>query len=48
MAEHILIMDDEPALREVMGEVLAAEGHRVTTADDGARALSACARADRT
>ena len=39
MTPSVLIVDDEPALREIMAEALAAEGYRVTTAVDGARAL---------
>jgi CheY-like chemotaxis protein len=39
MAPHVLIVDDEPALREIIAEALATEGYRVTTAVDGARAL---------
>ena len=35
----ILVVDDEPALRELMSDALAAEGYRVLVADNGARAL---------
>jgi CheY-like chemotaxis protein len=36
----ILIVDDEPALVEVISSVLEDEGHVVTTATDGAAALA--------
>jgi EAL domain-containing protein (putative c-di-GMP-specific phosphodiesterase class I) len=36
---RVLIVDDEPALLEVWGEILADAGWRVDTAADGARAL---------
>ena len=39
MASNVLIVDDEPALREIIAEALAAEGYCVTTAVDGAQAL---------
>ena len=35
----ILIVDDEPALREIMADTLAADGYRVANAVDGAQAL---------
>ncbi len=36
---HILIVDDEPGVRELLGIVLEKEGHSVSTATDGAEAL---------
>jgi CheY-like chemotaxis protein len=30
---HILVIDDEPAMRQVLGEILGDEGYRVTTLD---------------
>ena len=39
MSHYILIVDDEPALREVLAEALADEGYRVRTASDGQQAL---------
>jgi two-component system response regulator MprA len=39
MTPTVLIVDDEPALREIMADALAAEGYRVTTVVDGAQAL---------
>ncbi len=37
---NILVADDEVAIRELVGEILAAEGHEVTLAEDGEDALS--------
>jgi DNA-binding response OmpR family regulator len=39
MARTILVVDDEPTLRETLGEVLAADGYEVVTAADGREAL---------
>lgn len=36
---RVLVVDDEPALRQLMTETLEAEGYRVLAADNGARAL---------
>ena len=36
---NILIVDDETAIRELVGEILAGEGHEVTLAEDGEDAL---------
>ncbi len=41
---EILIVDDDPALREIMGEACAATGHPATTAPDRATALDLAAR----
>ena len=36
---NILVADDEPAIRELVGEVLEGEGHTITLAEDGQDAL---------
>ena len=36
---HVLVVDDEPPLREIMADALVTEGYRVTTAGNGAEAL---------
>jgi DNA-binding response OmpR family regulator len=46
MARTILVVDDEPTLRETLAEALAADGFRVLVAADGKEAL-ACFRAER-
>ena len=38
-SEHVLVVDDDPSLRESLGLVLASEGFRVSTAEDGPKAL---------
>jgi len=40
MARTILVVDDEPILRETLAEALAADGFRVVTAADGREALA--------
>jgi DNA-binding response OmpR family regulator len=40
VARTILVVEDEPTLRETLAEALEGEGFRVTTAADGAAALS--------
>jgi CheY-like chemotaxis protein len=40
----VLIVDDDPALREVLSSLLAEDGWRVTTAADGEAALAAVER----
>lgn len=45
MAAHVLIVEDEPSVRDVVRRYLEAEGHRVTVAADGLAGLEA-ARAD--
>jgi two-component system nitrogen regulation response regulator NtrX len=37
---HILVVDDEPSIRQTLGEVLEDEGYRVTAAEDGESALT--------
>lgn len=37
---NILVADDEPEIRELLGEYLSARGHQVRTAEDGQKALS--------
>jgi DNA-binding response OmpR family regulator len=46
MAETILVVDDDPATRELLGEALAQRGYRVLTAPDGVEGLR-LARAER-
>jgi DNA-binding NtrC family response regulator len=41
---RILVVDDEPGLREFVHTVLAQEGHEVEEAKDGNQALAACDR----
>ena len=38
-AHTVLVVDDEPAVREMLEDVLSSEGHEVMTAPDGAAAL---------
>jgi DNA-binding response OmpR family regulator len=42
---RILVIDDEPGLREYVRTVLETHGHQVDEASDGNKALEACARA---
>lgn len=42
--ERILVVDDEPAMRELLSDVLGEAGYRVTTAADGREALDALDR----
>ena len=42
----ILVADDEPNMRRVLGGILKREGHRVLTAADGQEALELLAKAD--
>ncbi len=39
----ILVIDDDPAVREVVREMLRGEGHEVSTAENGRQALQALA-----
>lgn len=41
---HILVVDDEPDIRDLVSEILQDEGYRVTTAEDGETARAAFAR----
>jgi two-component system response regulator MprA len=43
---HVLVVDDEPALRESLDRALTAEGYEVRTAPDGVAALRAVAVAE--
>ncbi|TME27842.1 MAG: response regulator [Chloroflexi bacterium] len=36
----MLVVDDDPSIVAVVSEILAAEGHEVTTAENGAEALA--------
>lgn len=40
-AHTVLVVDDEPAVREMLDDLLSSEGHDVVTAPDGAAALDA-------
>jgi two-component system response regulator MprA len=46
MTSPLLVVDDEPAVRESLRRALGLEGYEVTTADDGNRALAALAERD--
>lgn len=39
MKKHIMVIDDEEGIRDVLSQVLTAEGFRVSTAKSGAEAL---------
>jgi len=41
---HILVVDDEPEIVKMVGRLMEANGHRVTTARDGQEALEAVER----
>jgi DNA-binding NtrC family response regulator len=43
-ATHVLVVDDEPDIRELLGEILVEEGYRVTPAADGATARAVADR----
>jgi CheY-like chemotaxis protein len=45
MSRHILIVDDNPAIRATISEVLAEEGYTVASATNSAEGLAALARA---
>ena len=38
-AKHILVVEDDVAIRDILVEVLESEGHRVETAREGAEAI---------
>ena len=40
----VLIIDDEPEVAQMLGDILATEGHQVETADSGEKALTLIAR----
>lgn len=44
MAQHILVVDDEPGIRDVASMVLIDAGFPVTTASNGSEALASIAR----
>ncbi len=46
MTKHILVVDDEARIREVLEYALAKEGFRVTCVETGAAAIDAAAKAD--
>ena len=48
MARTILVVDDEPTLRETLVDALEADGFRVVAAADGREALRASAPSART
>ena len=37
----VLLVDDDPLFREIVGEMLVQAGHEVATADDGSKAVQA-------
>ena len=45
--EHILIVDDEPAIQSALRGVLEDEGYRVTAVGSGAEAIGVAADEDR-
>jgi two-component system response regulator MprA len=46
MPHHLLVVDDEPALRETLARALTTEGYEVETAPDGVAALAVAARTE--
>ncbi len=44
MAQHILVVDDEPGIRDVVSHLLDDEGFPVTTASNGREALASVRR----
>src|SRR3712207_3813658 len=44
MRSHVLVVDDDDAIREVVQEILEGEGYRVSTAADGREALDRIAQ----
>jgi two-component system chemotaxis response regulator CheY len=47
MPPHILIVDDDPAIRATLSDLLADEGYTITTAANGAEALGLVTRDER-
>ncbi len=45
--EHILIVEDDPAVQTLLRKALGAQGYRVTQADDGVAGLTALESEDR-
>jgi CheY-like chemotaxis protein len=45
VAKHILLADDDPGIREMLGRVLQSEGYLVTTAQTGLQAFNRFAKA---
>jgi CheY-like chemotaxis protein len=43
----VLVVDDEPAIRHLLAEVLEDEGHTVITAEDAAMHSTSCTTASR-
>ncbi len=41
---HVLVVDDEPANRQLLGEILSEDGYRISEARNGAEALAVAAR----
>ena len=41
---HVLVCDDDPWIRQALGEIVAAHGYRATLVDSGTAALAAAAR----
>lgn len=41
MSHHVLVVDDDPGIRDVIAEMLRDEGYDVTTASNGREALEA-------
>lgn len=46
MAEHVIVVEDEAGVRELLEEVLSGAGYRVTTYSRGAKALEGLTRGD--
>jgi response regulator RpfG family c-di-GMP phosphodiesterase len=44
VAPHLLVVDDEPAIRDLLSRALEEQGYRVTAREDGASALEALRR----
>jgi two-component system, cell cycle sensor histidine kinase and response regulator CckA len=45
-SETILVVDDEPAVRELIRLILSRQGYKVLVADSGPKALEICRQAD--